>query len=88
MTFYFLKNKKKCCKEIHAALNIGEHYYNETELSEDRALSSPKRYKMTFEECVLAKDPACTYPIGSQVALAEGEKSFISQVKFFFLNLG
>ena len=61
----------------------GEEYYNKPELSEDRALKSPMRYKMSFEDCVLAQDPACTYPIGSPVSAgADGEKSFVSQVKY------
>ena len=35
---------------------------------------------MTFEDCVLAQDPACTYPIGSNCQFRDGEKSFWSQV--------
>ena len=54
-------------------------YFNETQLHSDRAMN-PKRYKMTFEDCVLAQDPACSYPIGSRCSFREGEKSFWSQV--------
>ena len=35
---------------------------------------------MTFEECVLAQDPACTYPFGSIVTHSDGEKSYWGQV--------
>ena len=35
---------------------------------------------MTFEECVLAKDPECSYPIRSIVTQQHGGKSFWGQV--------
>ena len=54
-------------------------YFNDTQLHSDRAMN-PKRYKMTFEDCVLAQDPACSYPIGSLCSFRDGEKSYWSQV--------
>ena len=54
-------------------------FYNNTKLNGLRTLN-PSKYKMTFEECVLAKDPACSYPKGSTVTHNDGEKSFWGQV--------
>ena len=45
----------------------------------------PSRYKMTFEDCILADDSACSYPIGSLVSFRDGEKSFWGQVRKFLI---
>ena len=60
-------------------------YFNDTQLHSDRAMN-PKRYKMTFEDCILAQDPACSYPIGSKCSFRDGEKSFWSQVIYQFVS--
>ena len=70
---------------IHAKIQIlsetykGWYALDEFAYSPDQVMD-PKRYKMTFEDCVLAQDPACSYPIGSKCSFRDGEKSYWSQV--------
>ena len=65
------------------ALNWDKVTATEIQLDDFRTLN-PSRYKLTFEDCILAQDPACTYPIGSKAVYQDGEKSYWSQVKISF----
>ena len=76
--YYIRQNWYALNWDNDTAVEIGD-----MKLDKFRTLT-PSRYKLTFEDCILAQDPECSYPIGSKAIYQDGEKSYWSQVRLYF----